>query len=161
MKIRPLPFTVYGQRWKMLLLLLLGLAFTAGGVWMIRDGAMAGWFVAGFFALCIPVSVIQLIRPARLTVDAEGIEFSALHRVHRLRWMDLSEFGTYTIRSGGMAVRKMVGFNYSPEFEGMEKRRSVSKLLAGFEAGLPDTYGYRAEELAELLSYYHRQWSSR
>lgn len=50
----------------------------------------------------------------------------------------------------------MVGFNYSAEYRRAPKARAVSKALAGFEGGLPDTYGFRAKELAQILSDIHR-----
>lgn len=35
--------------------------------------------------------------------------------------------------------------------------RAVSKAMAGFEGGLPDTYGMKADELALLLASYHAE----
>jgi hypothetical protein len=137
----------------MLLLFLVCLAFVAGGVLMIRDG-----LCAGFFGLCLPVFLIQLYpKSSFLTVSEEGIEFCSLFRSHRLRWSDISEFGTYTIRQHGLPVSRMVGFNYSAQYQRASKARAFSKALAGFEGGLPDTYGFRAEELVQILSDFHRE----
>jgi hypothetical protein len=55
----------------------------------------------------------------------------------------------------------MVGFNLVPEARTSPKARAVAKALSGFEAALPDTYGYKAEELAELLAGHHRDWAPR
>src|SRR5688500_337363 len=113
MTLRTLPFTLYPKRSKWLLLLLLFSVFAAGGVWMIREGEKAGWFVAGFFGLGIPISLLQFYpKCSFLTVDQDGIEFGALFRKYRLKWSDISEFGVYSQESIG--VGKTVGFNYSP-----------------------------------------------
>lgn len=155
----PLPFTVYPKKTTMLLLFVVCLAFVAIGILMIRDGEMMGWLCAGFFGLGIPVFLIQLYpKSSFLTVSAEGIEVCSLFRRHRLRWSDISQFGTYTIRQHGMSVTEMVGFNYSAEYQRASRTRAFSKALVGFEGGLPDTYGFRAEELAQILSDVHSEW---
>ena len=121
---------------------------------MIRDGHKAGWFPASFFALGIPVALIQLLpKSSFLTVDEDGIEFCTLFRKCRLKWNDISEFGIYSRESIG--IGKTVGFNYSPSYERLPTMRLLNKTLIGFEAALPDTYGLRAEELASLLSDFH------
>ena len=123
---------------------------------MISEGHKAGWFVAGFFSLGIPVSLLQLFpKSSFLTVDEDGIEFAALFRKCRLRWREISEFGVYSRESIG--IGKTVGFNYSPCFERYRKMRSVNKALVGFEGALPDTYGLPAAELASLLATYHAE----
>lgn len=157
---RPLPFTLYPKKTQMVLLFLVCLAFVAGGVLMIREGRGMGWLAAGFFGLGLPVFLIQLLPgSAYLTVDKEGFEFCSLFRKHRLKWSDIAEFGTYTLRQQGLAVSTMVGFNFAPEYARASKARAFSRALAGFEGGLPDTYGLPAGELAEILSDLHRQWS--
>ncbi len=154
---RSLPFTVYPKKTKILLLFVVCLAFVAGGILMIRTGQKMGWLCAGFFGLGIPVFLIQLYpRSSFLTVHEEGIEVCSRFRSHKLRWTDISEFGTYTIRQHGLPVSKMVGFNYSAEYQRASRARAFSKALSGFEGGLPDTYGFRAEELAQVLSEFHR-----
>ncbi len=153
-----LPFTLYTKKTKMIWLLFLCSAFTAGGIWMILDGQKMGWFCGGFFALGIPIFLIQMHpRASYLTVSHEGFEFSSLFRKTRYRWSDLSAFGTYTLRQKGMPVGTFVGFDFSPECQIAPKMRAVSKAMAGFEGGLPDTYGMKADELALLLASYHAE----
>jgi hypothetical protein len=159
---RPLPFTVYPKKSKILLLLLMSMGFVAGGTWMIHEGDGWGWAPAAIFAVCIFVFVIQLLPgSAFLTVDDLGIEFCALFRKQRYGWSDISEFGTYTIRNHGMAAGKFVGINFSPTYQGASRGRAMAKAMTGFEGALPDTYGYKAEELAELLAFHHAQRSAR
>lgn len=155
---RTLPFTLYTKKTKMIWLLLLCSAFTAIGVWMVLDGQKMGWFCGGFFALGIPIILIQLHpRASFLTVTDSGFEFSALLRRSCYRWSDVSEFGTYALRQNGLPIGTFVGFNFYPGYQRSSKIRAVSKAMAGFEGGLPDTYGFRAEELAQLLALYHTE----
>lgn len=158
---RPLPFTAHPKRAKMALLLLVCVAFVAVGVLMIRDGEVIGWLCAGFFGLGIPIFSIQLLPGSSyLTVSEVGIEYCSMFRRHRLRWSDISEFGVYTVRQGGLPVSKMVGFNFSTEYRRAQGGRALSRAISGFEGGLPDTYGFKAEELAELLTFHHTQRSA-
>jgi hypothetical protein len=140
-------------------LFLISATFVAGGIWMIREGENFGWLCAGFFALGIPVSLLQLHpRCSFLTVTEEGIEFAGLFRVARLRWSDISQFGVYDVRNHyGFRAATMVAFNYSAEYQQARKARALAKALTRFEAALPDTYGFSAEALARLLSTYHRE----
>jgi hypothetical protein len=143
-------------------LLVISLAFVAGGIWMIQEGEKFGWLCAGFFGLGIPVALLQLHpKCSFLTVTEEGIEFAGLFRIARLRWSDISEFGVFDIRNHyGFRAATMVGFNYSAEYQRTRRARALAKTLTGFEAALPDTYGFSAEALAQLLSTYHREKTS-
>lgn len=159
---RPLPFTVHPRKSKILLLLLMSAGFVVGGMWMLREGDAWGWAPAVIFALCVFVFVIQLLPgSAFLTVDDEGIEFCALFRKQRYSWADISEFGTYTIRNHGMAAARFVGINFSSTYQRSPRGRAMAKAMTGFEGALPDTYGYKAEELAELLAFHQAQRSAR
>jgi len=137
----------------MLLYFLLCAGFVAGGIWMIRDGEKTGWFVASFFGLGIPVFLLQLFpKSSFLTVREEGIEFCALFRTHKVGWSDISEFGVCRVPGA-----RMVGFNYSPEYQQASKARALAKALTGCEGALPETYGFSADDLLQLLSAYHQE----
>jgi hypothetical protein len=158
MNVPALPFTVFPRRTKVFGLLVLSLVFVGGAVLMVLEGRKAGWLWGGFFGLCALVFTVQLHpRSSFLTVSEAGLEFSSLFRKRFVRWSDISEFGVYTIRQHGLAVSRFVGFNYSAGRLRSTKARRISKALAGFEGGLPDTYGYRAEELAALLAHIHSE----
>ncbi len=156
MNTRSLPFTIYPQKRKMLGLLFVCVAFVIGGVWMISDGKWIGWVSTGIFGLGILVFLIRMHPSASfLRISEEGIEFCELFRSYRIPWSAISEFGTYSIRHHGIRTGKHVGFNYSAEYKESSNLRAFNKNLTDFEAGL-DTYGFNAEELAEMLNQYHR-----
>jgi hypothetical protein len=153
-----LPFTLHTKKAKMMWLLLLSCVFVAGGVLMVLKGKQVGWLCGGFFALGIPIFLIQLHpRASYLTIEKDGFEFCALFRKTRYRWAEIAGFGTYTIRQHGMPAGTFVGLNFSPEYHGAPKMRAANKALVGFEGGLPDTYGMKADDLALLLGSYHAE----
>ena len=160
MKTRTLPFTVYPTKTKTLLLFLLSAIFVAGGIFLIHEGeARVGWLCTGFFGLGIPIFLAQLHpKSSFLTVSDQGIEFASLFRKTEMKWSEIGGFGTYTMRQKGLPIGTYVGINYSAEFYRAQKARALSKALVGFEGALPDTYGFRAEELAQLLASYHRKY---
>ncbi|MES2695797.1 MAG: hypothetical protein V4773_20150 [Verrucomicrobiota bacterium] len=144
----------------MIWLLLLCSTFTAIGGWMVIDGQKMGWFCGGFFALGLPIFLIQMHPKASfLTVSEDGFKFSSLFRKTHCRWSDIAVFGTYTLRQNGLPVGNFVGFDFVSEYQSSSKMRAASKAMVGFEGGLPDTYGLKAEDLSQLLASYHAEWT--
>jgi len=136
-----------------LLLLATCAAFVAIGVMMIRDGDLSGWFVAGFFGLCVVVFSVNLIPGASyLLLAPEGFRYRSLFRAGNERWRDIERFGVFDA-----GARTMVGWDYVAGYERHQRGRHFAKRLAGLEAGLPDTYGRSATELAELLDDWRRR----
>lgn len=153
---RPLPFTLHPKPWKAVLMLLVALGFVGIGVFLVPDRTPIWWFSVGFFSLCALVFLVQLTPGSSyLTVDETGIEICTLFRKTRIRWSELSEFGVYQVR-----YTKFVGLNYSPEYRQSARGRAFARAVTGFEGGLPDTYGFKAEELADLLAYHHSRYAT-
>jgi hypothetical protein len=152
MSLNELPMTFYPKRGSALLLFLGSGAFVAAGIWIGMSGESVGYWGAVFFGLGVVVGVVQMIPGSSyLKLTRDGFEFSAMFRRHFVLWSDVSEFGVMTIRQGGLAVNRMVGFNYSVPAKGVSGR-ALSRAVAGFEGGLPDCYGHRAEVLAEMMT---------
>jgi hypothetical protein len=53
-----------------------------------------------------------------------------------------------------ISLNKMVVFNYSASYTKSKKGRSLSKGIAGWEGGLHDTFGMKAEKLMNLMNAY-------
>jgi hypothetical protein len=150
----PTPFTLYPSRKKTALFLFGSAVFVAGGIFLIIKGETIGWFCTIFFGLGLAILAVQLVPGcAHLTVDDDGIEICMLFRRSRIAWSDIGGFGTFSIRNHGIAVRKMVGINFSEAYASARSGRAVAKALSGFDGSLPDTYGLKAEDLAVLLSH--------
>ena len=124
------------------------LAFVLIGIWMVRSRDMLGWLSIAFFGLCLAVSLICLLPKAsylRLTPD--GFTMCSLFRAHTIRWDDVEGFGVSRV-----FTNKMVMFNYVESYQRSPKLRSFNTELTGFEAAIPDSYGLRHEDLADLLN---------
>ena len=159
MEYPPLPFTVFPSKTKLVWFLLMTAAFTAIGVGMVISGEGFGWFVAAFFGLGAVLFLFQLFRPKSsfLTVDETGIEFGSLFQKSRLAWSEIGEFGTFTPNPYLRFASKFVGFNFSPGYKGPTKYKGLAKTMSGFESQLPNTYGFRADDLAQLLTHYRQK----
>jgi hypothetical protein len=68
------------------------------------------------------------------------------------RWDEVTGFSVYSTAGGAQ-----VGFDFAP---GAEPRGSgIAGRLAGVEGGLPNTYGLKAEALADLLNLWRETYS--
>lgn len=146
----PACLILHPRRQKLLLLLAMSLAFVAAGVMMIRDERPMGWFSAGFFGLCSLVFLIQLHpRASFLKLERNGFTFCALFRSHTVRWEDVREFDVTQV-----VLNRMVGWNFVHGYRPAEKTRALSHSMSGYESALPDTYGLKAEELAQIMEHW-------
>jgi len=150
-----LPVTYRASRKKMLRLLAISAAFVAIGFWVREKNPLIMTACIAFFGLGVIVALVNLHpRASYLTLRESGFEFSSLFRRHTVAWKDVLDFVEFSI-SGN----EMVGWNYLPDYPRAAIARRVSAGLVGVEAGLPDTYGHRAVDLARLMSELHRQYS--
>jgi hypothetical protein len=143
-----------------LLVLGISLTFVVGGLLALfwprqpgapeKEGAWIMWACVGFFGLCAVVALLQFLpQSSCLRLGAEGFTIRTLYREQTYRWEDVDTFGVTRVR-----LNKMVGFNFAPHFQRAARLRRVSAALVGFEGALPDTYGMKAEELADLMNQY-------
>jgi hypothetical protein len=82
-----------------------------------------------------------------LTLTEQGFLFSSLFRKHFVTWSDVQSFSPVKIQ-----FNRLVGWNYSTEYLKSRRLRDVNTAVAGVEAALPDTYGWPAEQLAEVMN---------
>jgi hypothetical protein len=141
------------RRAKILGLLTVTGLLAAAGVGMIAEGLWLGWLIAPVFGLGVLVSVLLLLpNSAYLEIRPGGFTVCSLFRKHSYRWSDVESFET-----GFIGINKMVVFNYSARCQGATWPRKLAVAISGFEGALPDSYGMRAEALAELLNQ-HRAY---
>ena len=150
-----IPVTLRPGRARTAALFLVSLLFVLGGIWMVRDGESAGYFCAGFFALCLLIFVLQFHpKAAYLHLAPDGFTFCSLFRAHTVPWTHVCEFGPLSL--GG---NPGVGWNYTPPHRPSRRARLIAKFCCGYEAALPDTYGMKAHDLAILLEYLRRKYT--
>lgn len=141
------------SRGKALLMLVIGVAFMASGVFMVREGRAWGWFVLIFFGLCTLIFITLLLpNAAYLRLSPEGFEIRSVFRSFRNKWSDVASF-----HAGRVGLNPMVMIRFAPSYAPGRKARAVSAALTGGEGGLPDTYGRSAKDLAALLN----EWRAR
>lgn len=106
MSLNPIPETAYlrAPRLKALMLLAGSLGFVVLGVFLLRDGEVFGWLVAGFFGLGVPVALLMLFGKSGLLLDRAGFEMPVLAGRRRYAWRDVSEFEVVTIYTATMIV---------------------------------------------------------
>lgn len=144
-----LPATFHPSRWRHALLLAMSLGFVAMGVFLIGKGeGWIAWACTGFFGLCAAVFAANLLPGASsLRLDDEGLLVRSLFREHRIAWRNVTHF-----RPVRIGMNRFVGFDYRPEVPTHHRLRKLNSAVAGIEGMLPDRYGMRVEDLADLLN---------
>jgi hypothetical protein len=104
----------------------------------------AGLIFSGYFAV---VSALTLLLPGAgmLRLDRDGFETAYLFRRRRSRWQVVGGFRAMSIRMSTMAVYD----DTNPSGWVMAK---LNMAVCGRNAGLPDTYGLAARDLAGLMT---------
>jgi len=146
--------TLRPSAWKNVGLLVICTLLVAISLWMGRSGQWLGYLCAAFFGLGILVAILQFIPGASyLLIERDGLTLSNLFRKSRIQWTDVEEFFVVKLKSKGLTVRTMVGFNYSPSYKCSRMARTAAKALAQCEGSLPDTYTESPAELVDYLNY--------
>ena len=144
--------TLYPSRGKQLLLLLICATFVVVGVILInKENTLTAWACTLFFGLCLVVFVVTLLPGAAyLKLTDEGFELCSLFRKHFTPWTDIEQFGV-----GYSGIKKMVLMKYKPTVTSQQMARQMSAAVTnGWDGGLPDNYGMKYNELADLLNSY-------
>ncbi len=151
-----LPLILRPSKLKTLVLLIICLVFSFGGIFLIREGNNMGWLVFSFFFIGVIVFIITLLpNSSYLKISAEGIEIKTLFKKSQMiSWGVIDEFGAAYI-----GVNKMVTINFNENYNQQKVGRNLASSLTGFEGALPDTYGMDASKLANLLNDYKNKFS--
>ena len=127
-----------------------------------------GWFALVFFGLAVPVVLFQLLtNRSYLLLTRDGFQMIGFRKSRFIPWSEVGAFTAWTFPNPVLAMfpkwirdvgrPKMVLFDYRPDVESFRRMRAVNQTLTGHDAGLADTYGLKAEELATLMN----DWRSR
>jgi len=150
--------------WKWLGVLVVSLVLGSGGWLMITDPDTdarqgMGWFCLVFFGLAALVAIIQLIPgSSRVVVTSKGLYQTALYRRHFFAWADIERFGMFerTHWHGPFRQRqRLVGILFVAGSKHLSRHRRMQAWTTafwGYHASLPDNYGYKHQELADLLN---------
>jgi hypothetical protein len=121
-----------------------------GALLILNDNRFAGWLGVVCFGAFLVAAIANVLRPPRLQLTDIGFELRSLGRGRWYFWSKCSEFSVWTIRRNPMVV-----FDYSDVRDGRTAR--MNQRLSGANASLPDTFGMKAADLAEMLNEYRAQ----
>jgi hypothetical protein len=151
----PGPVTLYRSRLTWFLTAIGSGLFVAVGFWMVAVGGPIGWPILVFFTSCMIISAVMLLPGAgALKLDGDGFQITSLFRRHHACWQDVSEFETMAPPPPHNLQRFVVYDDLNQAGRMMAK---LSVAVAGRNAGLPDTYGLWARDLALLMTRWREQ----
>ncbi len=148
------PVLIFRPNKSSALWLLLGSSlFVAGGLWIAQEQGWMGYVCAGFFALCIPIAIVQLLPGSTwLQLNQDGITFANLFRVSHFPWNVFDDFFVVSMSPIKLAAHKLVAFDFVPSYDRTQLLRRANSMIANCEGALPSTYGKSAEELVDILN---------
>jgi len=136
---------------RLALYLLVCVAFVTFSVLQVtrHQAHVIDWVCAVFFAVGATVFTVQILPGASyLTISSDGFYFcSFFRRKPLIRWEEVAGFRVVRVPPSGHGL---VAFERHMAEEGRVRR--INRFLVGATDCLPDSYGLRPEELAELLN---------
>ena len=138
----PLAMVLRPSRRRLFLLAFFMAGFFAGGVHIIREGDLRGWFVATAFGAGTLVALILILPGASyLRLAPDGFTICSLYRKSFLRWSDVQDF-------------RVVQIGLNNHYQRAKRSRRFAAAIAACEGALPDNYGLTAEKLAGLMKFF-------
>jgi hypothetical protein len=125
---------------------------------MVQRGRADGWWIVGIFGLSVVVGIVQLALPGSLTLTDSGLRYRTPGKSGTVAWADVASFGVMSLRSGPLAP-KMVGMRNTADYRSDRPVSNLTRDISGFDGALPETYGYKAEELVALLESWRTKGS--
>ena len=147
------PMILRPSKGKSVLLLLGCLIFVIGGLLMGSSGKWVGYLCAAFFALGIPVAIMQMVPGASyLEIGSDGFTVASMFRRHFVSWLTVDKFRIVDVTPMSPSKTKRVGYDWLHADGKSSGGQEFAKALSGVEGMLPDNYGKKAEELLEIMN---------
>ena len=146
---------IAASRVKLILLFLVSLGFVATGLLVPRAVDRGLGWGTWFFALGAFVFFVQLVRPARLVLDQEGLNVTGglRHAPMRIAWRDVSRFFVVPIRPGV----SMIGFDYASDTVNKPRGTMIARGIVGADGGFPGSWSGGNAAVAERLNAYRHR----
>jgi hypothetical protein len=148
------------RKWTLFFLASVG--FVAGALMMLRDPGtdrFMAYLCIFFFGGCAVCFLLLLVPGSSfLRLDPEGLTVRTMWRTQSYRWSDIERFGVgeFSTTHGFLRQRhQLIGYDFSANYRDFDQGRRLKEMnrgLIGFEASLPDNYGWEYAELAEHLN---------
>lgn len=122
--------------------------FVLGGVSMMDERPLLGWFTTLLFGSFALISTVRLFSDAEsLRLDEDGFEIAGIFKRSRFRWRDVQSIRMATIQ--GISVIAVDCKN------GVLHRSKVSRSLALMDAKIANIYDVPPKELCAILAEWH------
>lgn len=148
---------IMGSRLKALGLTAIAATFVGIALWMLHEHAtgfkaqLGIWIGIPLFGAATIFGIIQVIKPARLTLRADGFELSQPPKGAKFTpWSHVETFYIFRLRGN-----KFVAYTYTSA----RPQGVISKVgrAMGAQATLPNLFSMKTEELAGLMESRRRQ----
>lgn len=93
-----------------------------------------------------------------LRLDNDGFECCSFGTSFERSWSEVSDFAVSMRSTGLLNMNEMVVFNDAPSEDHM--LAGLSRLLVRRTGALPDTYGMKADALAEMMTQYKQAYDA-
>ena len=146
-----IPTTLRPSHRKAVMMFLGSGIFLIGAISKASEGSLFGYIASVVFGLGLVFSVLLFIpNQAFLRLEAESFTFRNLFRTQTVRWATIRDFSVISVGSTRMVAWNLV----TRPATGSE--RATAKLLSVCVTTLPDTYGKKPQELADLMEEFRQ-----
>jgi len=126
----------------------IGIIFLVIAVLMVSEEPWFAWPSLVIMSVIIVAVGINLLPNASyLRLDEKGFEAKSMYRSGFTEWKDVDHFF-----SGHLSNKKMVLYNFKPEYDRQSKLRSFNTGLVGVEAAMPIKINFTVEETAQIMN---------
>jgi hypothetical protein len=141
--------TLKPSRLKWVAVFLICAGFVSACIFIIprEDDPVMWWLCVGFFGLGVFACIPGLLGIGGLDLDPEGFTIDHWGRKTRRIWRECSEFSVINMRGG-----PFVGF--SSRTDEAKMGAGLARSLVGETGMLPEKYGMKAQDLADLMNRY-------
>jgi hypothetical protein len=117
---------------------------------------LAGWIAVAFFGLFLAITVYGILNRNvfALTLDRGGFRINFIFGGRRCSWKEVGDFATWTTRRFAVATYNDRGLAKS-FFQRLMCR--YRRMRYNRDTALPDTYGFDAKRLAQLMSLWQQR----
>jgi hypothetical protein len=137
---------------------MISVMFVISGLVFRQANPVMAYLCVGLFGLGMLVFLIQLIPgSAYLELASDRFTFSNLFKKSTVYWKDVAAFRVTKITRS----KKLVGIDFIETSAGHKVGRALASALTGVQGALPDTYGMKAEALADLMNEIKKRHSIR
>jgi hypothetical protein len=141
---------IKGSRAKGVLLLVVGLALTGMGVFLLRGDAdkTIAWLCVGFFGLCSLVAAAIVVQPGEVRLGRDRFTVKSLGRSFDVAWDDIEGFHVW---KNPYAHQSLAAWTYKP---GRRPSGALAQASAnlGAEGAMPGMLKMSTPDLVALLN---------